>query len=115
MHARASCSAGSRSTLAGGGSCKQPSELGEHARRLLDDVAVRVAAEVVLARVRLACAHMIALPGVAGAVVDVADELDGEAVLGPAAVDAPAARNAVGDRKRQAVLLQQGDELALEL
>jgi len=44
----------------------------------------------------LALAPSVLLPGVAGMVVAVAVELDGKAVLRPAAVDAAAACGAVG-------------------
>jgi hypothetical protein len=63
---------------------------------LLEDVAVGVAAEVVASRVRLTLTPAVPFPGVAGAVVAVAIELDGEAVCGPAAVDAAGAGLAVG-------------------
>ena len=60
-------------------------------RGILEDVAVGVAAELVAARSRLALPAAILLPGVARAVEAVAVDLDRDAVLGPAAVDAAAA------------------------
>ena len=65
---------------------------------------------VVAAGVGLAFAVAVVLPGVAGAVVAVAVELDGQAVVGPAAVDAVAAGGLVGLGQRQAVLFEQGEE-----
>jgi len=47
-------------------------------------------------------------------VVAVAVELDGQVVVGPAAVDVAAAGGAVGDREREAGLLQHLQEAALE-
>ena len=64
---------------------QQISELGEHESRLLADVAVGVAAEIVAAGVRLALAPAVLLPRVPGAVELVAVELDRQAELGPAA------------------------------
>ena len=58
------------------------------------DVAVGVAPEVVAAGVRFALAAPVLLPRVTGAVVAVAVELDGQATLRPAAVDAAAAGDA---------------------
>ena len=65
---------------------------------VLEDVAVGVAAELVASGSGLALATAVLLPGVTGVVVAVAVELDRQAVLGPAAVDAPSARRAVGLR-----------------
>ncbi len=62
------------------------------------DVAVGQAPEVVAACARLALPATIELPGMARAVVAVAVELDGETVLGPAAVDPPAVDGPVGLR-----------------
>ena len=75
---------------------EEPGQLGEHERRALEHVAVGVAAVLVAAGVGFALAPAVLFPGVAGAVVAVAVELDGEPVVGPAAVDAVAAGGAVG-------------------
>ncbi len=80
----------------------QVAQLPEHRRRALEDVAVGVAAEVVPTRSGLALATPILLPRVPGVVELVAVELDGQAVVWPAAVDTAAAGWFVGDRKRQA-------------
>ena len=69
---------------------------------------------VVAAGVGLAFAVAVVLPGVAGAVVAVAVELDGQAVGRPAAVDAVAAGGLVGLGERQAVGAQQGEEASFE-
>ncbi len=62
---------------------------------VLDDVAPRVAAELVAAGECFAFAAAIGLPGVAGPVVAVAVELDGKALPRPAAVDSAASRGAI--------------------
>jgi hypothetical protein len=67
--------------------CQEPSELGEHRRRLLIDVEPGVAPELVAAGSRFALALAVLLPGVTAVVKAVAVKLDGEVVLGPAAVD----------------------------
>src|SRR5439155_7116316 len=90
-------------------------ELTEHRRGVVEHVVAGVAAEVVAPRVRLALAPAILLPGVAGVVVGVAVELDGQAELRPAAVDAALAGDAVGVRERQAVLAEQLEEAVLEV
>src|SRR4051812_16268921 len=116
MPARRSNSAGSPSIRAGRRSSgEQPAKLSEHELRLLEHVAVGVGAELVTARVGLAGAALILLPGVAQAVVDVAVELDRDPLVRPAAVDPPPARHAVGLRQRQAAGLQQLPEGLLEL
>src|SRR3954470_9663095 len=85
MHARASCSGGSRSTRAGGTSSGQQSaKLREHEGRVLEYVPVGVGAEAVAAGVCLPRADVVALPGVAGVVRGGAIELDRQAVLRPA-------------------------------
>jgi hypothetical protein len=73
-------------------------ELRQHEARLLEHVAVGVAAELVATGPRLALAVAILLPGVARMVVAIAVELDGQSVLRPAAVHAAASRQAIGLR-----------------
>jgi hypothetical protein len=63
------------------------SEVGEHRRRPLIDVEPGVAPELVATGPRFALALAVLLPGVTAVVIAVAVELDGEMVLGPAAVD----------------------------
>src|SRR5215211_3893291 len=80
---------------------QQRAELGEHLFGLFEDVAPGVAAELVAAGAGLAFAAAVLLPGVAGVVVAVAVELDGQPVVGPAAVDVAAAGRAVGLGQRE--------------
>jgi hypothetical protein len=61
---------------------KQDAKLDERGAWLLEHVAVRVAAKLVAARPGLALAPPVPLPGVAGAVVAVAVELDRHVVVG---------------------------------
>jgi hypothetical protein len=56
----------------------------------------------------------VLLPAVAGVVEAVAVELDGQGVVGPAAVDAVAAGRAVGLREREAMFPQEPEEPFLE-
>ena len=86
---------------------EEASQLREHETRVLEDVAVGVAAELVAPSARLAFAAAVLLPRVAGAVVAVAVELDGEPVCGPAAVDATSAGGAVGLREREPAALSR--------
>src|SRR5439155_9114365 len=57
----------------------------------------------------------ILLPGVAGVVVGVAVELDGQAELGPAAVDVAASRRPVRARERQAFGFEELEEAGFEV
>ena len=82
---------------------------------MLEDIAVGVATELVAAGVGLALAAAILFPGMAGVVELVAVELDGESLLGPAAVHAATAGRAVGFREREPFLAQQPKESLLEL
>ena len=66
-------------------------QFGQHQARIVKHIAVGVAAELVAPGTRLALPAAILLPSVARAVVLVAVELDGDAQLGPAAIDATAA------------------------
>src|SRR5918992_1767531 len=86
----------------------------EHPVGSLEDVVVSEAAKLVASRPGFPLSAAVELPGVAGAVVAVAVELDGQALLGPAAVDSVAARFPVGVRERQARLLQALEEGAFE-
>lgn len=72
------------------------------------------AAELVASGPGLALATAVELPRVARGVVAVAVELDGEAMGGPAAVDASAVGATIGFRQREAGLTQDGEESALE-
>src|SRR4051794_1132951 len=94
---------------------EQGAQFGEHRGGRFEHVAVRVAAELVAARVCLPLPPAVLLPRAAGVVEAVAVELDGQAVLGPSAVDAPTARNAIHDRQGQPVSAQQLEEAALQL
>jgi len=58
---------------------------------------------------------VVLLPGIAGVVVAIAEELDGQPVLGPAAVDVSAAGDAVGLRQWQAGFPQPLEEATFEL
>ena len=71
-------------------------QLGEHRPGVLEHVAVGVAAKVVSAGVGLALPTAVSFPRMSRAVVTVAVELHGEAVLRPAAVDYVASDAAVG-------------------
>jgi hypothetical protein len=75
---------------------------------MFEDVAVRVAAELVAAGVCFPLPAAVLLPGVARTVVTVAVELDGQVVLGPAAVDAAPAGGAVGLRQHESLSSQKG-------
>src|SRR4051812_13297638 len=90
-------------------------QLGDDECWVVVDVVVGVAAELVAAGAGLALTPAVLLPGVAGVVVGVAVELDGQAVFGPAAVDVAPARGPVGLGQRQPCRSQQGEEGALEL
>jgi gluconolactonase len=94
---------------------QQSSQLGEHSLRPFEHVAVGVATKVVPAGVRLALAAAVLLPGVAGGVVGVAVELDGQVMVGPAAVDVPSACGAVRLWQRSSDLAQALEEALLEL
>src|SRR5918992_2846776 len=83
----------------------------EHLLRRLEHVVVGVAAELVPPRPGFPFALAVLLPGVAGAVVAVAVELDGEVVGGPAAVDPLGSRGLVGFRERQVGFGEQLQEL----
>jgi hypothetical protein len=72
------------------------------------------AAELVAAGPGLPFPVPVELPRVAGGVVAVAVELDGEAMGGPAAVDAAAVGRAIRFGEAQAHLAQEGEEAALE-
>ena len=74
----------------------------------------RVPAELVAERAGEPLTTPILLPGVAGAVVAVAVELDRQPVLGPAAVDPLPAGRAVGHRKRQSGAPEAFEEARLE-
>src|SRR2546423_2344504 len=90
-------------------------QLGKHVSRVLEDVAVGVAAKLVTARPCLPLTATVLLPGVATVVKHVTVELHCQAVLRPAAVHPPAAGRPVrlGQWKsRVAKELQKG---ALEL
>src|SRR5215213_11499715 len=86
---------------------EQMGQLAQHLLRLLEDVAVRVTAELVAARPCVAFAPPVLLPGVARVVVAVAVELDRQAPFRPAAVDAVSAGDAVGLGPWQVMLAQQ--------
>ena len=77
-------------------SAEQGAQLGEHELRVLDDVLVGVAAELVASGAGLAFAAAVLFPGVAGVVVAVAVELDGQAPFGLPAVHVSAAGRLVG-------------------
>jgi hypothetical protein len=64
---------------------------------------------------RLAFPFAVLLPRVPRVVEAVAVDLDGRAVLGPAAVDALGAGGAVGDGEREAGLLEPAEEALPEL
>ena len=66
-----------RSTREALRSADELAQLAEHRAAFLEDIAVGEAAKVVAARVRLALAAAILLPGVARGVVAEAVELDG--------------------------------------
>ena len=93
---------------------RSDAELVEHEPRVFEDVAVRVAPELVAAGAGLALAAAVALPGVAGMVVAVAVELDGETQFGPAAIDAPGTGDPVGPRQHKPVLAHEREEAPLE-
>jgi len=61
---------------------QQRAQLGHHERRPLEDVAAGAAPELVAAGARLALATAVLLPGVAGVVVAIAVELDGQRASG---------------------------------
>src|SRR4051794_26908863 len=69
---------------------QQREKLSEHRAGRLRDIAPRVAAELVAARVGLALALAVPLPRVARVVEAVAVELDSQPVVRPAAVDVAA-------------------------
>src|SRR4051794_21639206 len=94
---------------------QERAQLREHPRRVLEDVAPRVAAIRVLSCVRLPLALVALLPRVARVVELVAVELDGDSVVRPAAVDSPAAHHLVCDGQRKVVSLEEPQEAALEL
>ena len=79
--------------------------------RVVEDVVVGEAAELVAPGVGFAFAAAVELPGVAGAVVAVGVEL---VVLWPAAVDAPAAGRLVRDRSREPRLIEPLQEAAFK-
>src|SRR5215213_7810751 len=85
----------------------------EHRGRLAQ-VRLGEAQESVAPLARLPFPQPILLPAVAGVVEGVAVELDREPVLGPAAVDAPGAGGAVGDRLRQPRFFERSQEPLLE-
>src|SRR6266511_533577 len=93
----------------------QPAQLLKHQPRILEDVAVGVAAKLVAAGARLALTAAVLLPGVARVVVAVAVQLDRQPPLGPAAVHPPPTGGAVGLRKCEAGLPHQLQEPLLEL
>src|SRR4051812_1376669 len=95
-------------------SCEQPAELREGLSRVLEDIAPRVAAELVAPSARVALAPAILLPRVTRVVEAVAVELHREPPLGPPAVDVVRTRGAVRLREGQRVLPQQGQEPPLE-
>ena len=70
----------------------------------VDDITERQPAELLSACVSLALASAILLPGVARGVVAVAVELDREVVVGPVAIDPPAAFDLVRLREWQPAL-----------
>jgi hypothetical protein len=66
---------------------EQGAQVGKHRVGLLVDVEPGVPPELVAAGAGLALTLVVLLPGVTAVVIAVAAELDGEVVLGPAAVD----------------------------
>src|SRR5207249_9728247 len=90
-------------------------QLSQQVARVLGDVVPRVASKLVAAGASLALAAAVLLPGVARVVKAVAVELDGQSMLGPAAIDPPPASGAVGLRQRQPGVLQKLEEASLEL
>jgi hypothetical protein len=80
----------------------------------LEDVAPGVAAELVASGTGLALAATVLLPRVAGVVVLVAVELDGKAVLGPAAVHPPPPGGTVRPGERETSLAQPCQEASFE-
>jgi hypothetical protein len=73
---------------------------------MLDDVAIGVAAELASSRIRLPFGLAVLFEDVAGPVVAVAVELDGELVVRPTTVDRAASGRAVGPWEREVVRLQ---------
>jgi hypothetical protein len=82
---------------------------------VLDYVPVRVAPELVAAGAGLPLAATVLLPGMAGVVVAVAVDLDGQTLLGPTAVHSPSAGRPVGLRERESRCAQVSEEASLEL
>src|SRR5256885_11858245 len=74
-----------------------------------------VGAERVLAGVRLTLSAVVLFPGVPRVVERVTEELDGQVVLRPAAVDSPSTRRAVGLGERKVGFLEALDEAAFKL
>ena len=93
---------------------EENAQLVEHLARVFEHVAVRVATELVASRAGFALASAILLPGVARTVVAVAVELDGQTLLGPAAVDAASTCDAVGLRERKALGPEHAEEAPLK-
>ena len=92
----------------------EDSQLVQHQPRVLEDVAVGVAAELVAACARLSLATAVLLPRVAGMVVAIAVELHGQSLLGPAAVDPASAGGAVRLGQGKSVRSQQVEEAPLQ-
>ena len=82
---------------------------------MFEDVAPGVAAEFVAAGPGFALTAAVLLPGVAGVVVAIAVELDGQPMLGPPAVDTVRAGRAVGARQHPPQLAQMLEEPRFQL
>src|SRR4051812_8990250 len=78
---------------------QQAAQLGKHRRRILEDVAVGVAARLVAARVRRTIPPAVGFEGLARVVPAVAVELHGHTLCTPPAVD-PFAVHCPGDGLR---------------
>jgi hypothetical protein len=83
---------------------EQRAKVAEHEVRLLENVSVRVAAELVVPAARLPFPLPIKLPGAAGVVVPVAVEFHGQALVGPAAIHSVGSGHAIRLRQRQPVV-----------